>query len=119
LSLGARYRFTTAARIPGGGVIQSTVNPRFSIVFRTPDATPAVIIGLDPMIRNPLRINPSRRRKLNEIRALLDCRVKPGNDGKAAARPGRAESAVNRTAAGQAGRIRFLVSCGIPRTTVF
>jgi len=30
-------------------------------------------------------------------------RVKPGNDGKAGARPGRAESAVNRTAAGHAG----------------
>jgi len=55
------------------------------------------------MIQIPLRLNPSRRRKLNEIRALLDCRVKPGNDGKAGARPGRAESAVNRTAAGHAG----------------
>jgi hypothetical protein len=70
------------------------------ITFRTPDATPAVIIGLDPMIQNPLRLDPGHLRKLNEISALLDCRVKPGNDGKAGARPGRAESALNRTAVG-------------------
>ena len=70
------------------------------ITFRTPDSNFAVIIGLDPMIQNPLRFNPSRRRKMNEIRALLDCRVKPGNDGKVGARPGWAESALNRTAMG-------------------
>jgi len=65
--------------------------------------TPAVIIGLDPMIRNPLRLNPNRRIKLNEISVLLDCRVEPGNDGEGGARPGRVESALNRTAVGQAG----------------
>jgi hypothetical protein len=55
------------------------------------------------MIQNPHRLTPSRCRKLNEISLLLDCRVKPGNDSEGGARPGRAKSALNRTAAGQAG----------------
>jgi hypothetical protein len=52
--------------------------------------TLVVIIGLDPMIQNPLRLNSNRRRKLNEISVLLDCRAEPGNDSEGGARPGRA-----------------------------
>ena len=70
--------------------------------MRDPDTIPAVITGLDPVIQTLLRFNPGGLGKLNEIRALLDCRVKPGNDGKVGARPGWAESALNRTAVGQA-----------------
>jgi hypothetical protein len=51
------------------------------IALRTPDATPAVITGLDPMIQNTLPRFPERPIKLRVINVLLDCRVKPGNDG--------------------------------------
>ncbi|MCH8950809.1 MAG: hypothetical protein IID49_01600 [Proteobacteria bacterium] len=50
-----------------------------------PGTTSAVIIGLDPVIQNALLRDPGRRRKLSETSALLDCRVKPGNDGKVGA----------------------------------
>ncbi len=40
-----------------------------------------VITGLDPVIqKTPLR-QPELRKKMRNISKLLDCRVKPGNDG--------------------------------------
>jgi hypothetical protein len=70
--------------------------------LRDPDTIPAVITGLDPVIQNLLRRDPGCFGKLNEIRTLLDCRVKPGNDGEGNAKTNPARSALNRTAVDQA-----------------
>ena len=68
--------------------------------MRDQDTTPAVITGLDPVIQNALRRDPGYRRKLRETSALLDCRVKPGNDGKAGAGREAVRTTLNRTAVG-------------------
>jgi hypothetical protein len=59
--------------------------------LRDPDTIPAVITGLDPVIQNLLRLNSRHLGKMNETSTLLDCRVKPGNDGKVGAGGKRCE----------------------------
>jgi len=76
--------------------------------LRDSDTVPAVITGLDPVIQTLLRLDPGCLGNLNEIRALLDCRVKPGNDGEGDAKTNLARSELNRTAVGSTGRSRAL-----------
>jgi hypothetical protein len=68
--------------------------------LRDPDTIPAVITGLDPVIQNLPPHDPNCLGKLNETRALLDCRVKPGNDGEGDAGREAMRAALNRTAVG-------------------
>ena len=59
----------------------------------------AVLIAL---IQASPSVQSNYRRKVNETSALLDRRVKPGDDGGGVARPDRTNSGFNRTAVGQA-----------------
>jgi hypothetical protein len=67
-----------------------------------PDATLAVIAGLDPAIQTSSSTDLECRSKAHETSALLDRRVKPGDDGGAAANPGQRKFGLDRTAVGQA-----------------
>ena len=69
--------------------------------LRDLDATRPVIAGLDPAIQTLPGIHPDFRWKVNETSILLDCRVKPGNDGKVGAGREAVRTELNRTAVDQ------------------
>jgi hypothetical protein len=72
------------------------------VILRDLDVTPTVIAGLDPAIQTSPGIHPDCRWKANKTSTLLDCRIKPGNDGKVGAGRDAVLNALNRTAVGQA-----------------